>query len=120
MSVRRLALGVLAALALASGPALGAQPSAQTNPPPGGCPCGMGSPGAQGGGMGYGRGMMHGMCGQMGQMANITVENTPGGAAVRFDAKDPSQRDSVRQMAQRMSQCMSAQTPPPPATSPNQ
>jgi hypothetical protein len=59
--------------------------------------------------------MMRGMCGQLGQMANISVENTPLGAIVRFDAKDPSQRDSVRQMAQQMSQCMGASAAPPPA-----
>ncbi len=117
MSIRRAALGALAALALASAPALGAQPSAPVNPPPGGCPCGMAGPGMQGS-MGGG-GMMRGMCVQMGQMANVSVENTPSGAIVRFDAKDPSQLNSVRQMAQRMSQCMGAVPSSPPASPPS-
>ncbi|HEY3444723.1 MAG TPA: hypothetical protein VGK67_00100 [Myxococcales bacterium] len=71
---------------------------------------------------------MHGggMCGhmaqlQMSQMANVTVQDTPQGAIVRFDAKNPSQVNDIRGMAQRMSSCMNtaAQAPTPPTTTPS-
>jgi hypothetical protein len=41
----------------------------------------------------------------MGQ-ANVTVENTSGGAVIRFTARDPSQVQNIQQRAQMMASCM--------------
>jgi hypothetical protein len=51
-----------------------------------------------------GGGMMGG--GPMMGQANVTVENTSGGAVIRFTARDPSQVQSIQQSAQMMASCM--------------
>jgi hypothetical protein len=51
----------------------------------------------------------------MKEMANITVEQTPTGAVMRFTAKDPSQVAQVQRMAQMMEHCMGAEQRGPPA-----
>ncbi len=100
--MRSIALGLMFG-ALSLGGVAAAQGSPRTPPPaagqaaPSGCPC------MHGGAM-MGGGPM------MGQ-ANVTVENTSGGAVLRFTAKDPSQVQSVQQRAQRMASCMGGAAP---------
>jgi len=104
MSIRVIVAAAALSLGLASAASAQTKPTPEQRPPT--CPCP--APGARAGGM-----PMHGMgmCGQMGQMADVRVESTRDGATVHFDAKDPSQVEAVRGMAQRMSNCMAAQAP---------
>ncbi len=99
-------LSILAAAMLSSSSQVVA--ASPDEPASGSCPCMGGGTGGMGSGM---------MCGQMGQMANVAVENTSNGAVVRFSSKDPDRVEAVRQMAQRMGNCMSGSmmSPPPPA-----
>jgi hypothetical protein len=89
----------------------GAGTSPRPQPPPAAsgqeelsCPCPM----MQGRGM-QGRGV--GPTGEgcpMSGLADVTVEETPDGATLRFTAKDPGRVADVQRMAQRMERCMSA------------
>ncbi|MGC4117453.1 MAG: hypothetical protein QM765_23410 [Myxococcales bacterium] len=120
MSLRTLIAALAVSAALAGTAVAQNDTSGTTAPPACSCPghqagsMGMGTGTGSGAGMGSGSTAgsmpMHGMCGQsqmqMGQMANVTVQDTPQGAIVRFDAKNPSQVNSIRGMAQQMSSCM--------------
>jgi hypothetical protein len=118
MTVRRMMLSSLAALTLAApSQAVGAPPDSAGKTTADRCPCEMAN-GAGGMQPGMGGGPMSGMCGRMGQMADVTVENTPNGAAVHLNAKDSSQLEAVRQMAQRTGRCMCGPTMAPPARPP--
>ncbi len=124
MSLRTSIVAVGAALSLAVGGTALAQGGSPNQAQPPSCPC----PGHKAQGMGAGAGagmgaagaspgstpmMPGGGCGAMAQMhlsrmANVTVQDTPQGAIVRFDAKDPSQVAAIQGMAQQMSSCMAA------------
>ena len=67
-----------------------------------------GSMGHMMGGMG-GSSMMgsEGMCGQMGGMADVKVEQTRDGAVLRLTARSPENVQQVQQHAQMMQRCMS-------------
>ena len=118
MSLRHLIVALALPIGISSA-AYAQTGSTAAQPPACSCP---GVQGQAGMGMGANAGAntgtmpMHGMCGrsqmQLGQMANVTVQDTPQGAIVRFDAKDPAQVSNIRGMAQRMSSCMNPETPP--------
>jgi hypothetical protein len=44
----------------------------------------------------------------MGDLADVSVEQTADGAVLRLTAKDPSQVEQVQRMAQRMGSCTGA------------
>jgi hypothetical protein len=72
-------------------------PPPATSLPAAGCPC------MQGGRM-MGGGPM------MGQ-ANVTVENTSGGAIIRLTTRDPSRVQGIQRRAQMMASCMGGAAP---------
>ena len=90
-------LGVLSLGGVAAAQGAPAPPAGQTAAPM--CPC-MGGGGRMAGG------------GPMMNQANVTAENTSGGAVLRFTARDPSQVQTIQQRAQMMASCMGGSAAP--------